>query len=144
MAPAFLASACGTATQRSPAEHETAAKRSFSDEEKRAAQALSIGIGASQQPDLTPYERALRCRIAFDLLVDRLDQLGENSAQRRALVDAVGLFDQRLSRAGAEANKAPPDIAEDIAKQRTQMAGGVDDARLAIGCIREIQGQANR
>jgi hypothetical protein len=115
---------------------------SFTEEDKRAAMALSIGSGVDPGGNTSPYEQALRCSLAFRELSTRFADLGAAAEQQgRAMAQAEAMFDQRLERAAAQAGRSARQIADDRAKLDAELPEGTERARIAIACIRELQVQ---
>lgn len=115
---------------------------SFTAEDKRAAQALSIGSGISLAGGVSPYDKALRCSLAFGELSARFENLGATADQQsRAMAQAKAMFDQRLERAAAQAGRTARQITADRAKLDAELPEGGERARMAIACIRELQAQ---
>lgn len=135
-----LAAACSPPAAVTQGASTDQPARQFGAEEKRAARALSIGNDPALVGDATPYDRALRCSIAFEALAKKFVEAGSGSGpQLRAIGQARALFDRRAGTLARQANRTTAEMAGDRAKQAEAFPEGPERARAAIGCIRQLQ-----
>lgn len=134
---AVLLTACAPETSPAPQPSQTPA-REFSAEDKRAAQALSIGNQAALTGAATAYDRALLCNIALDSLIEQLQERGAlTTEQQRAFGEVQRLYERRLAQAAGGKSQ------EELATDRTQAEEANPEpstrAQIAIGCLRQLQ-----
>ncbi|TCD06728.1 hypothetical protein EYB45_03305 [Erythrobacteraceae bacterium CFH 75059] len=129
--------ACGEPIALPDAATGTAAGRTPSAEERRAAQSLSIG---NQQAlaAATPYDRALLCSFALEALDGQLRERGLlNDAQRQAFAQMRAEFARQLRATAGE--RAEADVARDRQTVAEAHPEPGDQAQIAIGCLRRFQ-----
>ena len=114
------------------------AARVFGTEDRRAAQALSVGSSSVLNPDQSPYERAISCQTAVDAIAPRLTSTLPPE-QLRAVKYAQRQLAERVRQQGAAAGKD----AATVAKELSEVSGRSDDlvlqTRVALACLRELQ-----
>lgn len=108
-------------------------KRTFSDEDKRVARALSVG-SEIQTGNVTPQYEAQLCSLALGAIAERLRDSGSLSAQQlEGFERARNVFRQR-----AATGLSP----EEREKTRNDVEAAYPDqsdrARVAIGCLRKL------
>jgi hypothetical protein len=111
--------------------------RVFDAEDKRAAQALSVGSGTLLESAQTEYEQALLCKVAVDAIAPRL-QAGLDTTQAEAVTAIQRALDERVRREVAAQGRNRYQIAADLG-EREQAGEEVGmRARIAVACIREF------
>lgn len=110
----------------------------FSDEERRAAQALSVGGEQVVPAGSSAYQQALKCQFAFPAFSARI--VGEGGGQNvgPAVEQARVYFDRRLRTAAAQENKTAAQIAADLKAQEVQFPDESAMIRMAVGCLRAL------
>ncbi len=133
----LLAASCApeTATAPQAASVDTV---EFDADDRRAAQALSIGNQAALTGAATAYDRALLCSIALDSLTEQLQERGALTAeQQRAFGEVRRLYERRLDQS------AGSKTAEERSRDREQAEEANPEpstrAQIAIGCLRQLQ-----
>lgn len=121
-----------------PSEPEWTRPTQFSADDRRAAQALSIGNQETLASAATPYNQALLCSLALGSLNEQLQERGIlDAAQQRAFAQMQALFDRQVRQRGGGKTQA------EIALDREQVATDTPDpstrAQIAIGCLRRLQ-----
>lgn len=107
-----------------------------SEAERRAARLLSLSNNSSLDSKSDPYDRAIACMVAIDLLTARLTEaIGVTGDQRRALAMARQIYERR---AIAAAGKASRGIAVDVEKVRSQVEDPNQQARTGVSCLRQL------
>ena len=140
---ALLPMACDVPSQPRRGGETEPSRATYSNEERRAAQALSLGNDPTLTTESSPYQRALICSDALAALNRRFRTSAQmTSSVQTSMLQVEVLFDRQLERLGREQNKSTEEVASDRAQQA---ARGTDDgakARIALGCIRELQNGA--
>ena len=136
--PCLLA-ACSSGEPPSEAT-ATGSTREFSAEDKRAAEALSIGNSQEVTAAGSPYSRALLCRHGIAVLAANFETApGLSQEQREAMEQASAYFDQQLRQLGSEENKSAAEITSDLeqtAEDNTDLAA---NARTAVACLQRLR-----
>jgi hypothetical protein len=111
--------------------------RQFSDEDRLAAQALSISNRNTGQEAGSPYDQAMACSSAIAALEEMLRQADTMTEEQLDVIgQAKGVYDQRIRLLGQiDAAGATPGEDLQQAPQDTP-AGG--KALEAIGCIQRL------
>lgn len=138
-APGHDPAASGNVLAYASAPATTAGGTSFSEQEQRAALLLSIGKGAPLESDSSPYEQALRCRTAVEVLSQQFRQAGaQGEAQSRALAQATAILDQRLRAQAALVNKSDAAIRREL-DQAVQAADDLPaQGQMMIACLQQV------
>lgn len=124
--------ACAPAKQAPDGE---GAGRVFSDDDRRAAQALSLSK-SSVETAASPGDQARLCSLAIKSLADRFRTVGSpNPALIETLDRAEQIYSARAARSGDGAGGGQTgrdDAALEI------LADPADRARMALGCLQEL------
>lgn len=126
--------ACGSGGEGStPAGTSPASRPTFSAEDRRIAQSLSIGR-ADLPANASARDQALLCELALETLQDRLLSSNVlNAAQRQAFSRALREYSER---AASGLTKAQLDEArQNAARAHPEHS---ERARAAIGCLRSL------
>lgn len=128
----LMLAGCAPSDTNRPAD-TASAKRTFSAEERRIAEALSVG-GAEVRETTSPRSYAMLCAMALDALGERLDK-GDllTMQQRDALTTAQRLYN---SRASSGLYREEQDALRREVEAMHPDTG--DRARLGIGCMRSL------
>jgi transposase-like protein len=113
--------------------------RKFSDEDKRAALALSVGNVQALSAEMSAYSRSLSCSIALESVYAQLsggDQLGP--AMVSAVEQVRTVYNNRVQQLGAAENKSTADIAADRQQRAEEMPEQRERGQIAIGCLRAM------
>lgn len=109
------------------------AQRVYGEEDKRVAKALSIG-GDDTPKDESPQYRAMLCNLALSSIKDRMFGSGVLSEQQqRAFSQAHALYLRK-----AEEGLSKAELHQNRISVQTTYPEGVDRARIAIGCLRDL------
>lgn len=108
----------------------------FSQANKSAARALSLSNAGATRQAGSPQEQAALCSQALEALSLRLRDSGTLSdTQLQALGEAKGIYDRRLE--GGTPQTAPGGSSGD--RPNEQEANPAEQARIAIGCLQDLQ-----
>jgi len=112
----------------------------FSEQEKLAAQKLSMGNSTALDAASGPYEESVLCRSAIEALAERFREMGgPGETQVRAIEQAAAIFDRRLETFGSREGKSDAAIRRDLQQARE---GGPEigaQAQLAVTCLQRLQ-----
>lgn len=130
-----LLPSCSSGSTRD-ADSSTEAATEFTQDDKRAARALSLtNAGTTERTD-DPQEQARLCSSAIEALRVRLrDSAVLSDEQMLALGEAKAIYDRRIRGVVASASEA----ANDQPEQAEGDASPAEQARLAIGCLQDLQ-----
>lgn len=136
--PLMLA-ACGT-DEPAPVPGEGPEQaREFSDEDKQAALALSVGNVRALSAEMSPYSRSLSCSIALDAVHAQLSEGGQlDPAMVNAIEQVRTVYDNRVQQLGSAENKTPADIAAERLQRVEEMTEPSERGQIAIGCLRAM------
>ncbi|UVI40854.1 hypothetical protein [Qipengyuania spongiae] len=111
---------------------------SYSAQDRRSAELLSIGnVGAIDSVG-SPYRQATLCVVALETLLELVEASGTmTSEQREAIGQSRRLFEQRAQRAAASEDSINP--IEERRAIEAQYTGRREQAQLALGCLRKLQ-----
>lgn len=114
--------------------------REFSEADRRAARALSIGSGTTVEETDSAYAQALLCTNAISVLIDRFRESGGVTAEQLQAVEQAGaLYDRQLrSLAGGE-RRTPDDVTRDLERTAADNPEIAANARIALGCLQRLQ-----
>jgi hypothetical protein len=134
-----LTSACSDGALQGDTSPIAAEQRSFSDQEKLAAQKLSMGSSALSAAS-GPYAQAIVCMSSIEALAERLQQSPtQNDVQVRAIVQAKALLDRELQAAAAQEGKSSSAVRQDL-EQAVEDAPDIGtQAQVAITCLQRLQ-----
>jgi hypothetical protein len=117
-----------------------AQERRFSEEDKRAARALSIGDSRAIEGSDSPYAQALLCNHAVQSIADRLRSAGSlNAEQLRGFDQTRAYYERQLLGRGKLEGKSASQIQKDRQKTAAANPDPVANARLAIACLQMLQ-----
>lgn len=116
-------------------------QREFSEQEKRAARALSISnIELAARAEEEPYAQALLCRHGLAELAGFIDEsAGLNGEHEEALRQAEALYDQRLRDLAGASGKPSGDIPRDLERTAQENPNRAANVRTAVACLQELQ-----
>ena len=135
-----LVAACSQADPPEPSIALEQVERAFSDEEKRAALALSIGDNARIASVEGAYDRALLCSHAIDSVTTQVRATGALSSEQLQVMDqASTIFANRLRRMAEGEGKSANDIASDLRRMAAEDEQPGGNARVAIACLQQLQ-----
>jgi hypothetical protein len=126
----LMLTACSAATD---IQEQQPSKAEFSAEDKRVAQALSIGRNV-ERVDTTPQYEAMLCNLALEAIGDRLENTDLlTSEQIEVFERAKALYRDRagVGLTTEEREKTRNDV--EAAYPETK-----DRARFAMGCLRDL------
>lgn len=138
LAALSLLSACSSNQQPAP---PPADDKQFSEEDKRAARALSISNNEAITDAASPYARALLCNNGIETLAERfqgargpmMDQ------QRQAMEQARAYFGDQLRLLAEREGKSEAELNSDMEEAAEQHADPAENAQIAIACLRRLQ-----
>ena len=134
--------ACSSGPERIATEDD--ARSTFTQEEKRAAQSLSLGNDPAAIQPSSDYEKALYCQIAVNWTFERLSDAQPVMAnQEVAMQRVLALFDQQVETMARSASRTARDIEDDRAQAKEKFGEGANLGRAAISCIRDAQNRAS-
>jgi hypothetical protein len=114
--------------------------REFSEEEKRAARALSISNTEVLAAAETPYAQALLCRHGITEVRRVMSETaGLRGEQKKALSQAEALFDRRLRDLVRSTGKSPGDIPADLGRTADENPDQSANVRTAMACLQKLQ-----
>ena len=115
---------------------------SFSEEQKDAARALSVGNQSMTTIGDEPYERAIACTNALDELIAVAGEAGFFSeVQLSAAEEVRQVYYNRALEFGAEQNKSSRNVNVDLQGAASAAEQTENRSLIAIGCIRNLQGE---
>ena len=141
LATSLALTACASERSPAPPSQQRASSTVFSNEDRRAARALSI----SNRPDLaslsSPYMRAIVCELAVETLGERMAEMDSLSAGQMAGFRRVQQDLARdIGKAAIREGKGQADIDRDKEQQRLTLSDPVARIPLAMGCLRNRAG----
>lgn len=117
-----------------------APERQFSEEDKRAARALSIGDSRAIESSGSPYAQALLCNNAVQSIADRLRSAGSlNAEQLRGFDQTRAYYDRQVFGLGKQEGKSASQIQQDRKQTAAANPEPAANARLAIACLQMLQ-----
>lgn len=133
----LLLAACGS-SEPAPVPGEMADQaREFSEEDKQAALALSIGNVQALSTETSPYERALSCSIALESVYAQLSESGQlDTAMVNAIEQVRTMYNNRVQQLGSAENKSTADIAAERLQRAEEIPEPSERGQIAIGCLR--------
>ncbi len=135
-----LVAACSPADTSDPSIGLEQIERAFSDEERRAALALSIGDNARIASVEGAYDRALLCSNAIDSITAQVREAGALTSEQLRVMDQAGtIFANRLRRMAEGEGKSAVDIAGDLRRMEAEDEQPGGNARVAIACLQQLQ-----
>ncbi len=138
-------SSCSPPERSAQAARSEAGVREFSQRDKVAARALSIGNEVAIENANSPYAKALLCRNAIGMVRAKLldsGSLSKNLLQGFNVAQAI--YDRKVDSLGTQAGKSETQVKSDL---RMTAASNLDDgtnARVAMACIRELEKSASK
>ncbi len=116
-------------------------EKEFSEEDKRAARALSISNNQAVMEATNPYARALLCRNGIDGLAERFQQARGPmmEEQQQAMEQARAYFDEQLRLLAEREGKSEAELNDDLEETGQQHADPGENAQIAVACLRRLQ-----
>lgn len=112
----------------------------FSEEDKRAARALSIGDSRAIESSDSPYAQALLCNHAVQSIATRLRSAGSlNAEQLRGFDQTRVFYERQVLGLGKQEGKSASQIQQDRQETATANPDAAANARLAIACLQMLQ-----
>jgi hypothetical protein len=115
----------------------------FSQPDKIAARALSLSNAGSAERAESPRAQAVLCSQALEGLSVRLRDSGTlNEMQLQALGQAKAVYDRRIRGVGNEPARAgggSSALEQAIEEEEEGEANPAEQARVAIGCLQDLQ-----
>ncbi len=137
-APLLLAG-CGADTAAPVPSEKVGQARQFSDEDKRAAVALSVGSVQALSAETSAYIRSLSCSIALDSLYAQMSEGGQlDPAMLNAVEQVRTVYNSRVQQLGAAESKSSADIAADRQQRAEEIPEQRERGQIAIGCLRAM------
>lgn len=113
--------------------------REFSDKDKEAALALSIGNVQALSAETSAYDRALSCSIALQSVYSQLSESGQLDTVTVNSIDQVRTaYDNRVQQLGSAENKSTADITADRVRRADEIPEPKERGQIAIGCLRAM------
>lgn len=135
LAAVFALAGCTASPDTADADREPQAPRTFSAEERRVAQALSVG-GSDVREASSPRSYAMLCTMALDTLGTRMEDGALLSAeQRQAFAAARRIYRERAT--GGLSREEQDALRREVETAHPEPG---DRARFGIGCLRELAG----
>ena len=126
---------CAPSPKRDGPDDPPMPQRTFSEEDRRIAQLLSLGKSEISETS-SPQAYAMLCMMALDALAERMKSGDLLTAdQERGFIEAQAVFRQRATKGLAEN--------EQVALRNGVKAAHPEPhtrARFAIGCLRDLVG----
>lgn len=114
--------------------------REFSAQDKKIAQALSVGNDSTVENADGPYDQALLCRNAIETIIGRLVDSGRAGGEvLGTLRQAQEVFDTRLRSLATSEGKSQNDLRRDIRDAAEQNVSSSTASRLVLGCFKNLQ-----
>ncbi len=138
----FLVS-CSGAYDSEPIGQAGTQREEFSDEEREAAQALSVGLNAQvAELDEEPLQRSATCRAALAALRRNFSGTGALSDEQAAAIAVVERQYEQLARQqGAEAGRSSDQVQALLRQETEREINFAEAAPLALRCARAIEEQ---
>ena len=139
MSVSLLLAACSSG-EPAPAPGETPDRaREFSEEDKRAALALSIGNVQALSAETSAYDRAQTCSIALESVYAQLSESGQlDTAMINAIDQVRTVYNNQVQQLGSAENKSTADIAADRLQRAEEIPEPSERGQIAIGCLRAM------
>ncbi|MBB5281779.1 hypothetical protein [Pacificimonas flava] len=119
------------------------ARQEFSEESKRAAQALSLSRNVTVERAEGEYARALLCTHGMNVLALRVqDAAGLADEQREAVTQAQAYFADQLQALGEGEGKGTEEIGSDLEKTADEHRDESESVRIAVSCLQALQDEA--
>lgn len=135
--PSLAGCSEGGETLRTPQAEQS---RQFSDADKIAARALSIGNDEAMTNADSPYAQALLCKNGVDIIADRISQAGGFGEQQMQGIElAQAYYDRQVRSLAASEGKSASEIEGDLEQTATDNPDVGANARIAIACLQNLQ-----
>lgn len=133
-----LLSACSSNRQQVPPPAED---RAFTEEDKRAARALSLSNNQAITDATSPYARALLCRNGIEALAVRFQGVrGPGMAEQRQAMEQVRAYiGEQLRLLAEREGKSGAELNGDMKETQEQHADPTENAQIALACLRRLQ-----
>ena len=117
----------------------SAAAKEFSADDKRAAQALSVGAAQIQTGEGQAYDQSIACAEALAVVENHFaGSDGGIAAQLETIRGARTRYEQRIEQQAAPLGKTGEEIANDRAAFVAKEEPLREQAQRAIGCLRAL------
>jgi hypothetical protein len=114
--------------------------RQFSEQERLAARALSIGQVNSVTHAASPYARAVLCKNGLDVIARRLRNASVLSVQQQQLMQqAQAYFDRQVHALAQQQGVSATDVGKDLRQAAEEHADDEENARIAVACVQGLQ-----
>lgn len=114
--------------------------RQFSQADKDAARALSLGNNSTVAKAGTPYAQAILCSAAIESVAARFRGSGSLSEQQMHLIaEAKGIYDRRSREIAKGEGMSDNDIQRDVQQAAAENSDLGDNARAALACLQRLQ-----
>lgn len=139
LAVPLLLAACGSNEGAPAGEKMSEQGREFSEADKQAALALSIGNVRALSADTSGYDRSLSCSIALQSVYAQFSESGQLDTPMVKAVDQVrASYDQQVQELGSAENKSAAEIAADRQQRAEEISDQSERGQIAIGCLRAM------
>lgn len=134
-----LLASCGSAEPAPASGQMPDRAREFSQADKQAALALSIGNVQALSAETSAYDRSLLCSIALESIYTQLSESGQlDTAMVNAIDQVRTVYNNRVQQLGAAENKTTSEIAAEREQRAEEIPEQSERGQLAIGCLRAM------
>lgn len=131
---------CSGATGEDRSTESRTQAREFSQEDKAAARALSIGNASAIEEAASPYAQALLCRNAIEKLAAQFRQTeGLSDEQIQGIEQVQALYDRRVRLLSGPESKSSENLSHDLDQPTADNSESKTNGRVAIACLRQLQ-----
>lgn len=115
--------------------------REFSQEDKRAALALSISNSEAVADAATPYDRSLLCKNGIEALIQRFQGLRGPSTdqQLQAMEQASAYFSEQVHSIAKLEGKSEAELTRDLKVTREQHEDPAENVQIIAACLRALE-----
>lgn len=112
----------------------------FSDEDKIAARALSVGDKQALEHADSDYARAILCKHNVSIALKFMSEANSLSNEQMQAVGQLELYlDQQIQRLGNEEGKTTDEISADLELLSEDGQANAENMRVAMACLRRMQ-----
>jgi hypothetical protein len=134
-----LLASCGSADPAPAPGQMPDRAREFSQADKQAGLALSIGNVQALSAETSAYDRSLLCSIALESIYTQLSESGQlDTAMVNAIDQVRTVYNNRVQQLGAAENKTTSEIAAEREQRAEEIPEQSERGQLAIGCLRAM------
>jgi len=135
---AFLVVSCSSPQESAQTPLDENALPQFSEEDRLAAQVLSIANRGRMPEAPSPYEQALACSQAIETIVERLRQSGAlTDQQMQAVEEGKLIYERRAQLLRGQADPAAGNVQAEFSNARGSPTLR-DQTLFAMGCLQEL------